>query len=221
MMCIDALAGHVPDHIYSNGGNDMGDTVRKAIQQGFEELVSEKGYKQTSMQDVCERAHVSKNTLYRYFENKYGIAVSLYEDTINEPMRQFLTLLPTLRQGEAHKLVMIQLFTNFAKHADFWKALARTPKEFPLERLLSSQISASVFPLVAGVEESSEEDRYKAYFMVSGFAKVYLKWIRDGMKQSPEEMGSYFGDWITQTWKIHFTPDYAAWLKNLESAAES
>src|SRR5437879_3193419 len=45
--------------------------TRQLLQQAFMELVREKGFMATSIQDIAERANVSRGTFYLHYADKY------------------------------------------------------------------------------------------------------------------------------------------------------
>ena len=59
---------------------------KEDIIQAAKKLFAEKGYKNTSMNAIAEKADFSKRTLYQYFENKgdlyFSAALQIYEDLV-------------------------------------------------------------------------------------------------------------------------------------------
>src|SRR6266571_636471 len=49
---------------------------REAIHVAAQELFTRQGFEGTSMDAIAEAAHVSKQTLYRYYENKEALFVA-------------------------------------------------------------------------------------------------------------------------------------------------
>jgi AcrR family transcriptional regulator len=60
---------------------------KEDIIQAAKKLFAEKGYKNTSMNAIAEKADFSKRTLYQYFENKsdlyFSVALQIYEDLVS------------------------------------------------------------------------------------------------------------------------------------------
>ncbi len=60
---------------------------RQQILKASRRLFKEKGYERTMIDDVAEKAEVSKATLYNYFPNKEGLLVGTMEDEIDAFMK--------------------------------------------------------------------------------------------------------------------------------------
>ena len=51
--------------------------TRQLLQQASIEVMQEKGFKATSVQEIAERANVSRGTFYAHFVDKYALVESL------------------------------------------------------------------------------------------------------------------------------------------------
>jgi AcrR family transcriptional regulator len=58
------------------------DGVRSRLIQAARELFVEQGYEKTSMEQVAERAGVSRSTCYRFFPNKVGLVLPFRENRL-------------------------------------------------------------------------------------------------------------------------------------------
>ncbi len=67
-----------------------GERTRKDILYVAETLFSERGYKDVSMQDICNKTGLSKGGLYRHFENKAEILLELIkkEKRVEQDIRE-------------------------------------------------------------------------------------------------------------------------------------
>lgn len=61
--------------------------TRQVLQQAFKEVVQEKGFAATSIQDITERANVNRGTFYLHFADKY----MLLDTFVREDLRHLLT----------------------------------------------------------------------------------------------------------------------------------
>lgn len=64
---------------------------RRRILKASRRLFSAKGYDETSIEDVAEKAEVSKATLYNYFPGKESLLVGIAEDELAE-IRRLITV---------------------------------------------------------------------------------------------------------------------------------
>jgi len=56
---------------------------RQAILQTAEEIFLEKGYQATTIDEIAERAEVTKRTLYKYFPSKLALYVHMFDDFLS------------------------------------------------------------------------------------------------------------------------------------------
>lgn len=63
--------------------------TRNRILKEAENLFRERGFFETQMKDVAARIGMSRNTVYRYFQDKSDLAISIIENILSERSRQF------------------------------------------------------------------------------------------------------------------------------------
>ncbi len=76
--------------INNNDDNNKGNKEERLLNTGFK-LFTEKGFKDTSIQDIVDNANVAKGTFYLYFKDKYELrdiliakkSMALFTDAIN------------------------------------------------------------------------------------------------------------------------------------------
>ena len=54
--------------------------TEELIIKNFKDLVFEKGFEKTYVQDICEKARISRNTFYAHYIDKYQLVDKLFED---------------------------------------------------------------------------------------------------------------------------------------------
>lgn len=57
------------------------------------ELFWKHGFKRVSVEEICERAHVSKMTFYKHFENKIELAKAVYDKEVSKGMTIYKAIL--------------------------------------------------------------------------------------------------------------------------------
>ncbi len=95
----------------SSGVDRRARRTRQSLWQASIEVMSEKGFKDTSIQDITERANVNRSTFYAYFEDKYA----LLEALVREQFRHLVRELPPLSRWERDTLQLLirLLLENF------------------------------------------------------------------------------------------------------------
>jgi AcrR family transcriptional regulator len=61
------------------GTTPLGETTRQKLYETAIGLIAERGYAETTLRDVADKAGVSAGLLYRYFPNKRAVMLALYD----------------------------------------------------------------------------------------------------------------------------------------------
>jgi AcrR family transcriptional regulator len=61
----------------------------KDIVTTAKDLFWKHGFKRVSIEEICQKASVSKMTFYKYFPNKIELAKTIFNDVIEESVRRF------------------------------------------------------------------------------------------------------------------------------------
>jgi AcrR family transcriptional regulator len=75
--------------------------TRQLLQQASLEVLQEKGFKATSIQEIAERANVSRGTFYAHFVDKYALLESLLRE---ELFQNLISPLPPVSQWDKKTL---------------------------------------------------------------------------------------------------------------------
>lgn len=170
----------------SKASKDIAMQSQQWLLGSFYELLKEKPFSDISISDISKNADLDRRTFYRHFRSKEEILEKYCQTIITE----FAALI--LKQGVVSKSnITVAYFTFWRNHIDFLNLLQRDNlmyfllKEF--EELLSI-IRKTVRP---EIEESSitKEEHYALAFHIGGFYNLLVKWLSQGAKESPEEMG--------------------------------
>lgn len=115
---------------------DSTQTPRTAILAASLTLFSQKGYFQSSMQDVRQQAGVSIGTIYHYFKNKEEIAFALYQQLMEQMTEAVETRLISQQSFHdacreilahlfklGHKSPEAMQFLLYARHRDYLPSL--------------------------------------------------------------------------------------------------
>ncbi|MBW6479068.1 MAG: TetR/AcrR family transcriptional regulator [Bacteroidales bacterium] len=88
----------------------------RAIIETARSLFWKYGFKKVTVEEVCEKAGVSKMTFYRYFSNKTDLAKSVYEQVVNEGMQKFRKIIHDENTGALEKMEQILLLKSEGTH---------------------------------------------------------------------------------------------------------
>jgi AcrR family transcriptional regulator len=74
------------------------------------------GFKKVTVEEVCEKATVSKMTFYRYFNNKTELAKAVYEQVVDEGMQKFRKIMHDENTGALEKMEQILMIKSEGTH---------------------------------------------------------------------------------------------------------
>ncbi len=175
---------------------DQREKKRQAVLQTAARLFNERGFHATSLDDIAERLHVTKPTLYYYVSSK--------DDILLECVRQALAMMQQgiedVRQGGGRALDQLQacmrIYAGIVTE-DFGQCVIRIgedPLPPPLRkelRRLKAGIDHEFRQLVAeGVAEGSLKpcNAKLAAFMLAGALSWIGRWYRPGGDMTPEQI---------------------------------
>ncbi len=97
--------------------------TRRLLREAFMELVGEKGYWDTTIQDITDRATLNRVTFYLHYDNKEDLLVQTTKHILDELVKR---VEPPQEGASPREVVQAALAANFqvyANYADFMKAM--------------------------------------------------------------------------------------------------
>ena len=171
--------------------------TRNAIFSAFIELLSEKHYSNITVGEIIEKADVGRATFYSHFETKDFLLKALLDELFchifdslnnshnhkhifdcNAPESVFLHLIQHLKKNDNN---ILKLFTskNNELFTEYFKA--------NLKKLVESQLDT--FP---NEKTKKLPKELRITLISSAFAEIIKWWVKNGMKESEEELAEYF-----------------------------
>ncbi|MGQ0466694.1 MAG: TetR/AcrR family transcriptional regulator [Sporichthyaceae bacterium] len=98
----------------SRGRRQRSASTRDSITEAMLELLTVRRLEEVTVQEIVDRAQVSRQTFYAHFETKYSVVADLVDDmgqTIYEHWRAFLEADGTIEETELHSLGLVTLGT--------------------------------------------------------------------------------------------------------------
>jgi AcrR family transcriptional regulator len=101
---------------------------RAAILEASREAFAERGFHQTSLDAVAERAGVSKALLYEHFASKRELFAAMLEMHVHELVERINTAVATAEPGEARLRAGLEAFFGFVEERrGAWRIMFRNP----------------------------------------------------------------------------------------------
>jgi len=163
--------------------------ARKYLKKAAFELIGEKAIDKISVKELVERADVSKQSFYRYYDDKYSLANEVYAE-----LTQGMISPETIHNIEDWKDMYKHQFSIFREHYDFIRHLYSS-KEVgcTLDFEIKSTIRFDKELLkMRGADISNPRILFAIQAKDVGGTYMMRDWILSGMLVSDEEMVERF-----------------------------
>ena len=171
---------------------------RAVILAAFSSLLIEKGYTKMSVQDILEKAGVSRSTFYAHFDNKIDLLHSVSEDLFShvfhpspkrEPEHDF-----SKSSALDHQDILEHIAWHFYEEKEFMKAIFTSEVESvftdDLRELLLPSFSAWVAQKTFYKE--GVPTKMQSMLFTEGFIALLKHWTLMGCISDPKEIVSFF-----------------------------
>lgn len=167
--------------------------TQEAIKKAVLELMSEKNFDEITIQDISDRADVSRKTIYLHYTDKFDLLDKFMEGYINQ-LRKISETACELEWMPATQICFEYLESNYIF---FSTMLANRGAPYFRSRFLEYQIEAFKNELRKTNEKHSEvSEEVIVHFVASAYVGVVEWWLTNGMPYPPrvmaEQMGTLF-----------------------------
>jgi AcrR family transcriptional regulator len=185
---------------------DKPDTVRDRVLRAAVELFAEQGYDKTSVQEVVERAGVTKGALYHYFTAKEDLLFEIYRSLLAEQMAGLdrITALG-LTPGATLRAIIEDLVLTTAAHARAASVFAREVARVDQQRWLALQADWRRYQeVVRGLIRDAQHDGEFAdvaspevvAWTIFGVSTTLPNWYRADGPKKPAEIAGELADLV-------------------------
>jgi AcrR family transcriptional regulator len=173
------------------------DSARRAIEDAAWDLFAERGYDETSVNDIAERANVAPRTFFRYFPTKEAVMYPQFDELLRSVRDEF-------RRRPADEPVITSLFESLEMLAGSLEgetsrarqrmALMKRPGQHPPgTEYFRARLAEVTAELVLEREGDSEEARMRAR-LASGVVSLLIDtahscWIEAGAREPLHDVG--------------------------------
>ena len=170
--------------------------TENALLEALVELIVEKGYDRTTVQDVLDRANVGRSTFYSHFFNKKDLLfrrMSLFrldvddnDDEGVEPTQREVVRIPDVTHIFKHVAQMRELYLGIrgTDALDTLLAIAREDLSDSFRRLVRRRSD--------GLSDGQEE--FLVQFLTGSFLHLMFWWLDAEMPESAETLNLWFGE---------------------------
>lgn len=172
--------------------------TRAAIYQAFGGLLSEKSYTKITVQDIIDRANVGRTTFYAHFETKDDLLKALCEELFGHIISSAMDCTHThglYSDKSAPESVFCHLLQHLQENDNNILGLLSCESSEIFLRYFKDSLSELIRTQFVNQKLSCDGHIPQDFLInhISGsFVEMVLWWIKGRMKQTPEELDTYF-----------------------------
>lgn len=162
-------------------------------------VIAEKGYQESSIKDIADKAEISVGSIYSYFKNKQEILAEIYQHISSQ---QFITTQMLLKMDEydaIHKLyaTIAGMLWSYSKEPELTLILyvKSLGIDLTVERTyfnIYDKAAKGVADMINAFQKMGLCNITNADYAATGFLKVLegmaVQWIREGQKSKIEDV---------------------------------
>jgi AcrR family transcriptional regulator len=167
--------------------------TRQVLQQAFMDVVQDKGFAATSIQDITERANVNRGTFYLHFADKYTLTDAVMREQFRQQLASTLPATPRWDRQSLQLLIQAVLDCLEGKYRHQQRPSLLLAEVAPLlERAIREELTDL---LLTGLKQASCAESHGLVPLESIASVVSwaifgaaLQWGRETMTISSEQM---------------------------------
>ena len=160
--------------------------TKKAIFQAFSELLKEKELRKITVQEIVDKADISRVTFYKYYLDVYD----LYDKVENELLLNMglITLqLADKPSKEFFKEIINYIYNNRVTFDMVFSPNSTNKLRDKMSRLIEGTLQ-KIYSEKLGISINNQDLVYICCYHSSGFLAVIQKWIQNGYSYSCESI---------------------------------
>ncbi|WP_390620330.1 TetR/AcrR family transcriptional regulator [Xiamenia xianingshaonis] len=171
---------------------------KRALRGALVQLMEERGFDNLSVNDLCERADLTRATFYNHFHDKDELLLTLEDEVIADleifrvdlAHLSLLDLAVAVRTGQPLPL-LVALFDYLREQGDFLHAVLGPGGDIRFgPRLRDCVCTDLVWSILHDRyrESTTSFVGYYVSFYAGAYLGVIMRWIETGMQESSEDM---------------------------------
>ena len=156
--------------------------AKEKIEKGFIELSKIRNTTNITVVDICDHLKISRKTFYNYFPDRQAITEKIFIDRVEK------TIHDCLKYGINTKNFMTAIYNSYLEEKDFFAIAIQENGQNSLFDTIISRMEIVFNIIFRDIIENKTELEYLSYKFASLQAMLLKKWMKNGMKESPEFM---------------------------------
>lgn len=165
--------------------------VKHAIEQTLLNLMKQKNFSEISISEIAATAHVARTSYYSNFTSKENIIESFVEDLHVEVGTSISDSQNTKLMFTAQNVaISLKLYAQYRE-----QLLTLYDQGFGY--FIQQEIDQYAENILGDMPAVSF-DRYRIYFIAGGMLNTAIQWLKNGTKESPEQISNTFVQLVAQ-----------------------
>lgn len=176
-------------------------------------LMSEKGYKGASLQEIANRVGIHKSTLFHYFKNKEELLLAVLRIAIEDVTKNLSLILEDDSLSPQEKLKSaidnhLKLLVKYKDNVNVYHSEIRFLSDKKREEYIETRkYYAACFEQIVNEIKDGDSGLFEGLdskivtFGILGMSNWTIKWLLGSGRLSPEEVADVFYKMITQRGK--------------------
>lgn len=172
--------------------------TREAIFRAFSKLLSSKSYTKITVQEIIDEANIGRSTFYSHFETKDDLLREMCIDLFNHIFSDSLDTEGThdfsIAAGNPNSMITHILYHLRDNKKNIMGILTSESGDLFLHFFKQYLNKLITRHLLKDVERKNSDvpDDFLLNHISGSFVEMVQWWIKNNMKQSPEELAEYF-----------------------------
>ncbi|MBQ9840577.1 MAG: TetR/AcrR family transcriptional regulator C-terminal domain-containing protein [Erysipelotrichaceae bacterium] len=163
-------------------------TTKQLIKDTFKKLVVEKKTIKISIKEIVEHANVSRRTFYNYYKDRQSITEDIYIDTIETTIKE------CFNQKLTTELFIVEVYKTFLANKSFFLIAIQDEEQNSLFDTIIDRCQLVYSHVFGDYITDKKRLQYLSYKYASTQVMLIKKWIKEGMKETPEFMTEIYLD---------------------------
>ncbi|MBQ8210077.1 MAG: TetR/AcrR family transcriptional regulator C-terminal domain-containing protein [Clostridia bacterium] len=151
------------------------------IKRAFIQFLQTREINEISVSDICKQAQINRSTFYANFLDIYDLADKMRDDLHNDVHELYGDSIDSITLGMNQSLGVLPLLKHIKENQIFYNTYFKLGYD--------SRHQVSLTEITVDVDEKfAKHIEYHIEFFRNGFNSVIKLWLKNGCKESPEEI---------------------------------
>ena len=178
--------------------------MKGVIAEAFLKMIQRNGLDKITVKALIEECHISRQTFYYHFQDKYELLVWIYFNELFAPNMEDISL-----ENWDEKLGAI--LTQMQEEKKFYINTIKHAEDYIIQYML--EVAEQTFEeAIDKLDEKShlknEERGIFARFFAYGICGIIVEWAKGGMKMAPEKLADYMREMLEKCKQAVYISDH-------------